>query len=162
MKAINEAYHWALAHPPEAQAGEAQSSGDLVRCAVHQRPCTRICRRCRKPICWACPGFRQSLCMRHYRLAQSHQARRRVIQEWGPLMILIATLRLLAWSSVEMTVAVSIYLAALGFRLLLTRHWFGCLTLLLLPYSLVMAGVWSLVESIRDWQAASSLRKARP
>jgi hypothetical protein len=164
MKVINEAYHWALANPPESDAREAKSAstGDLIICAVHQRPATRQCRRCRNPICWACPGFRQSLCLRHYRLVQSHQARRRVIQEWGPLLALIATLRIIGWVGLEMTVVILVYLAGLGFRLLLTRRWFGCLALLLLPYSLIVAGVWSLVESVRDWHAPDRLGKAKP
>lgn len=74
-----------------------------------------------------------------------------MLQEWGPLVAMIVMLRLMGLAGLDISVAVLLYLAGLGFRLLLTRRWFGCLALLLLPYSLILAGVWSLVESVRDW-----------
>lgn len=162
MKVINEAYRWALAHPPAFDGHEAKTEAEPVMCPIHRRPAWRQCRHCRRPICPACSGFRQSLCTRHYQRAQSRRARDRVIKEWGPLVAIIVILRLAGLPGLEVSVAVLIYVAYLGFRLLLARGWFGCLALLLLPYSLVLAGVWSLIESVRDWHAPLGVGKAKP
>ena len=75
----------------------------------------------------------------------------RVVKEWGPLIAIIVIMRSTGLPGLYTAVALLAYLGWLGFRLLTTRRWFGCLALLLLPYSLVLAGAWSLVDSLRDW-----------
>lgn len=155
MKTINEAYRWALEHPAQLlgpdNKGPRSAAAKSAECPVHLRAAIRQCKRCHDPICLACTGFRQSLCDRHYQMARYRQARRRALKEWGPLILIVMGLRLLAVPSLYTAIAVLIYIAWLGLVFLLDRKWFGCLAFLLLPYSLVLAGVWSLFESLREW-----------
>lgn len=159
MKVINEAYRRALEEPPaDLGTGGRQP---LVTCPVHQQPSERHCRRCKQPLCVACSGYRQSLCHRHYQQARIRRARGRAFKEWGPLIGLIVVLRAVGLPGLYTGLAVLAYLAAIGLRLLLTRRWFGCLAMLLLPYSLVLAGIWSLFESLRDWNRPAAERSWR-
>ena len=76
-----------------------------------------------------------------------------------PLLLGTAFLASVDVAGKIIAIAALAYLAALGLRLLITRHWLGCLALLLLPYSLVFAGAWSLVESLKNWGHAATLQK---
>lgn len=144
MKIINEAYRWALEHP-----GMPAATQPL--CAAHYRAASALCRRCDKPICPLCPGFSRSLCVPHYQQMVVRQSRQRVLKEWGLLIAIIMGLRAVGLSGVLAAGVVGAYLAWLGLRFLVRRRWFGCLALLLLPYSLILAGVWSLFDSLKGW-----------
>ncbi|MDA8204726.1 MAG: J domain-containing protein [Thermaerobacter sp.] len=163
MKAINEAYQWALRNPPTAPGtspgAPPPESGPI--CPDHNHPGLRECRRCHQPICLGCQGFRQSLCNRHVQSASMRQTRGRALKEWAPLIVLIVVMRSFDQPGIYIGVAVLIYVAWLGLRLLLARRWFGCLAFLLLPYSLVLAGVWSLIESLKEWNRSPG-RTRRP
>ena len=43
------------------------------------------------------------------------------------------------------------YLAFVGVGWLRRKHWLGCLALLFFPYSLVLAGLYSLYEGLSQW-----------
>lgn len=170
MKRINHAYEWALRNPPDTQStprssqpssGRSTAPDPPIVCPDHQYQALKRCKRCQQPLCMGCLGFRQSLCNRHYQSQQVRQARTRVLQEWGPLIAIIFGLRAIGLPGLDVGIAILIYLALLGLKLLLARHWFGCLALLLLPYSLVLAGAWSLIESLKGWNGASG-GKAKP
>jgi len=158
MKRINEAYQWALKNPPITTPSTSQSSANPkappeppLMCPLHRYQAIRRCKRCRVPICLACVGVRESLCNLHYQKMLVRHARTRVLREWGPLIALIVIFRGIGLPDLETSVSALLYLAVIGFRFLLHHRWFGCLALLLLPYSLVLAGAWSLVESLRQW-----------
>lgn len=162
MKAINEAYQWAIKNPPQSRAGTrpaASSPQSGPVCPEHHQPSVRQCRRCQTPICLGCKGFRQSLCNRHYEVARTRLARGRALKEWAPLIILVAVMRTLDLPGLYIGLGVLVYLGWLGFRFLMVRRWFGCLALLLLPYSLVLAGIWSLIESLREWNGSDPSQK---
>lgn len=158
MKRINEAYDWALKHPPEtkpsatvARTSETGTPEPPIMCPTHRYQALRRCKRCQQPLCVGCVGFRQSLCTRHHHRQKVVSHRLRVLREWGPLIAIIFGLRSIGLPGLDVGIATLIYLALLGLRLLLTHRWFGCLAVLLLPYSLVLAGLWSLWESVRAW-----------
>ncbi|WP_338055104.1 J domain-containing protein [Sulfobacillus harzensis] len=166
MKRINFAYEWALRHPPTTTAPgpthppgsdrQGQRPDPPIMCPDHGYQAMGRCKRCGQPLCLGCLGFRRSLCNRHYQRQKIRAARSRTLGEWGPLIVIIFGLRALGLPGFDVAIAVLIYLALLGLRLLIRRHWLGCLALLLLPYSLVLAGVWSLWESLRDWNGHPS------
>lgn len=159
MKTINEAYQWALHNPPQAKspgrghAGQSPTAGTEppIICPEHQYQAVRRCKGCQQPICLGCLGVRQSLCNRDYRRLKTRQMRGRAFKEWVPLIAIIGGMRAFGLPGLDVALASLIYIAWLGFRFLRTRHWFGCLALLLLPYSLILAGIWSLIDSLRDW-----------
>ncbi len=161
MKRINEAYQWALKNPPSGASDSPRVHHATGRtgpapepplvCPEHGYQAVRRCRKCQQPICLGCLGFRESLCNRHHQKLATRARRLRVLREWGPLLAIIFGLRSVGVPGLDVGVAVLIYLAVLGVRLLWIRRWFGCLALLLLPYSLVLAGAWSLIESLREW-----------
>lgn len=161
MKEINAAYDWALRHPP-VEASRQQTArptpepDEPVVCPVHKATALGRCKRCQQPICLACLGVRQSLCNKHYTQLKENQARRRALTKWGPLAGLIILFGALGLPGRPTLVAVALYVAYLGFRLLLDKHWWGCLTILLFPYSLLLAGIWSLIESLHDSSKGSS------
>lgn len=162
MKRINRAYEWALKNPP-GTAGPTRSASapppdPPIMCPEHRYQALKRCRRCQQPLCLGCLGFRQSLCNRHFERKRVMSARSRTLREWGPLIAIIFGLRAVGLPGLDVGIAVLIYLALLGLRLLLTRRWFGCLALLLLPYSLVLAGAWSLYESLREWNGHASAK----
>lgn len=165
MKRINFAYEWALRHPPsppsatvkeETQNAWSRTPDPPIMCPSHGYQAMGRCTRCGQPLCLGCLGFRQSLCNTHYQRQKIRRARARALREWGPLIGIIFGLRALGLPGLYIGVAVLCYLAILGLRLLISRRWLGCLALLLLPYSLVLAGVWSLWESLRDWNGHPS------
>jgi hypothetical protein len=164
MKSINQAYRWALENPPTASpAPNSESPGSAASvCQVHRKTATRECRRCRQPLCLLCPGYRQSLCQMHFAQAQRRRIRGRVLKEWGPLVALIVVLRALGAPGLYTAVGTLIYIAWLGFRFLMARRWFGCLALLLLPYSLVVAGIWSLYDSLKEWNRPTAGKTSGP
>ncbi|MHB1611342.1 MAG: hypothetical protein ACYCT0_06600, partial [Sulfobacillus sp.] len=43
------------------------------------------------------------------------------------------------------------YLALLGIGWLRRKRWMGCLALLFFPYSLILAGLYSLYEGLSQW-----------
>lgn len=169
MKRINEAYQWALKNPPAAAPNPARAHHAAagrpgpapeppVVCPEHGYQAVRRCRMCDQPICLGCLGIRESLCTRHYQKFTTRGRHLRVLREWGPLIAIIFGLRSLGVPGLDVGIAVLIYLALLGVQLLWKRRWFGCLALLLLPYSLVLAGVWSLLESLREWSPKKSTK----
>lgn len=153
MKTINQAYRWALDHPPAPPGAKSPGPREtaVTVCPDHHKTATRACRRCRRPLCLLCAGYRQLLCSKHFARAQQRRVRGRVLKEWGPLIALIVLLRSLGVPGLYTAGGILTYIAWLGFRFLLSRRWFGCLAVLMLPYSLVVAGIWSLLQSLKDW-----------
>ena len=154
MKTINQAYQLALQYRPASASTANPRHDPPVICPDHRYQAVRRCKRCQKPICLGCLGVRESLCNRHYQNWVLRRARGRALREWSPLIALVAGLRIVNFPPLYVGIAVLIYLAYLGLGLLLRKHWFGCLAVLLLPYSLVLAGTWSLLESIKEWSHA--------
>jgi hypothetical protein len=157
MKWINQAYEWALSHPPTTTSGtENRQGASPVLCREHRYPAIGRCKRCGAPICLNCHGIRQSLCNRDLQRAKHRRVRGRALREWIPLILLIALSRLFGFTASFVLLLVAAYLAVIGVQELIRHRWFGCLALLLLPYSLILAGIWSLIESLREWSAVGA------
>ncbi|MCY0878204.1 MAG: J domain-containing protein [Firmicutes bacterium] len=155
MKLINQAYEWALNHPPPKANSTQNPGAATVLCREHRYPAMGKCKRCGAPICLNCLGMRQSLCNRDLERLKQRRARGRALREWLPLVLLIALSRMMGLTAGWVILVVAGYLAVLGVEELFRHRWFGCLAFLLLPYSLVLAGIWSLIESLQAWGQAS-------
>ncbi len=163
MKEINRAYqvilsgqashtapapHSAPAPPPPPPRPHAPPP---TLCNRHRQPVLRVCQRCQEPLCTQCIGFYTFLCAKHYRRSVLKGYRNRVVREWLPLVAGIALLRAIGLSSAVLLWSVLGYLALLGIGWLRRKRWMGCLALLFFPYSLILAGLYSLYEGLSQW-----------
>lgn len=170
MKTINEAYRLAI-------SGQAPSRPEPVPkrptqpyrppappppppvCALHKRASTRICRTCQTNICTGCEGFVDGLCAPHFKKIKLRERRARAVKEWVPFISLIAILKLASFSSMMILWLVLGYFAILGYGQLRRARLLGCLAFLLFPYSLVLAGIYSLYQSLSQWNDAAIRQK---
>ncbi|MCY0864520.1 MAG: J domain-containing protein [Sulfobacillus sp.] len=156
MKHINLAYQEALASAqappaPPPSTGPAPHAEAPVLCSVHRYPAGRRCKRCQAPICLACAGYQDMLCSTHWAQSVRSRRRNRVLREWLPVIAIIGVGRIVDVPRLMIGLALLIYIAYRGFTYLTAKRWWGCLALLLLPYSLILGGLWSLWESVRQW-----------
>ncbi|PSR35026.1 MAG: J domain-containing protein [Sulfobacillus benefaciens] len=168
MKDINRAYQLILAGkapephnettpPPTGTPGQtykAPPRNDApppIFCPRHHQTAWRRCQVCQTPLCTECIGFYTSLCAKHYRKSALKRYRNRVVREWVPLIIGVAVLREVGLGSAVLLWGVLGYLALLGLGWLRRKRWMGCLALLFFPYSLVLAGLYSLYEGLSQW-----------
>ncbi len=159
MKEINQAYQRILSGqvpvtpPPPARPAPPppRPSPPPMRCAQHGEPILRRCTRCNAVLCTRCIGFYTALCAKHYRRFGLQRHRSRAAREWLPLIGGITLLKGLAVPSSILLWGVVAYLAVIGVGWLRRKGWFGCLALLFFPYSLVLAGLYSLYEGLSQW-----------
>ncbi|MDA8192797.1 MAG: J domain-containing protein [Thermaerobacter sp.] len=165
MKAINQAHQEILSGtaqprqdasvPPSPPRGTPQET-PWPNCPVHGARSLRACSQCEKPLCQTCPGFGLGLCARHLRQFVVRPYRLRALSQWVPLLAGLGLLRSLGLSTVVMFWALLAYLTAVGFWYLWRHRWLGCLALLFVPYSLVLAGLYSLYTSLSQWRDAAA------
>ncbi|SMC04165.1 DnaJ domain-containing protein [Sulfobacillus thermosulfidooxidans DSM 9293] len=161
MKWINWAYHEVMKTPfvvevnkkdaPGPRESSHKASPPPLSCRLHHQPIVRTCTRCQAPLCPSCVGFSLSLCSMHFRKWVNAKFRRRVLREWGLLFVLIATSKLLSWPFSTLLWSLLGYLALLGILELRRLRYFGCMAWLFIPYSLVLAGLYSLYEGLSRW-----------
>lgn len=172
MKEINWAYQRILSGqatvPTPQPARPAPSSwapppprqtSPPLHCDLHGDPVLRRCTRCNTALCGRCIGFYTALCAKHYRRYGLRRHRSRVAREWLPLIGGITLLKGLDISLSIVFWGVLGYLAIIGIGWLRRKRWFGCLALLFLPYSLVLAGLYSLYEGLSLWNKFASESK---
>lgn len=164
MKAINLAYQSIrtgvvrVATPPPPRPAPPSwappprpSSPPPMRCRLHGETVLRRCTRCQEDLCSRCIGFYTALCAKHYRRYGLHRHRVRVAREWLPLIGGITLVKELGVPASIMLWGVLGYLALVGVGWLRRKRWLGCLALLFFPYSLVLAGLYSLYEGLSQW-----------
>lgn len=166
MKEINLAYQTIQAGrapfpranepPSKTAARRTQQTAYPPACTRHRRPIVRFCIQCQSPLCPLCVGFSDFLCDAHWQKSHLKKHRGRALREWLPLIGGIVWLKSIGLSPGLVLWTVLGYLAFLGFFQLKRARWFGCLAVLLLPYSLVLAGLYSLYESLAGWNKTAT------
>lgn len=162
MKWINWAYTQVMTNLSSSTIGDITPwtpppkapptpTGPPLSCAVHHQPIIRYCVRCREPLCSTCLGFTLSLCPFHFRKFILARFRRRVLWEWGGLAAMVIIGKLMFWPLSTLLWSILGYLAGLGILELRRLRYFGCITWLFIPYSLVLAGLYSLYEGLSRW-----------
>ncbi len=127
----------------------------IPTCPRHRQSASRTCRECGAPVCSRCGGYTLSLCGEHLRIQRIRKARRRALGEWAALASVLGAGKVLAWPVPTLLWAILGYLAVLGVMELRRLHYFGCMAWLFVPYSLVLAGVYSLYEGLSLWNRHS-------
>lgn len=161
MKDINRAYQMALTQnlsdriqPTSASRTPPPNPSNAPRCPIHHVIGLRTCEKCDLPLCRTCLGFMESLCLRHMVQKRVRHARRRAIGQWLPLILGVSGLKSLEVPSSTIFWSIIAYLAIIGLMYLRRRRWLGCLAFLFLPYSFVLAGLYSLFDSLSQWRDA--------
>ncbi|POB10168.1 J domain-containing protein [Sulfobacillus sp. hq2] len=164
MKAINSAYNQITQHlakipltpeppPPER---ERSKTPPVPTCPRHRTTAPKSCRLCAEPLCPQCPGYHDGLCTRHQQKRAVKKAQTRALREWAILLALIALGKFLAYPTATLLWAILGYLALLGIMELRRLRYFGCMAWLFMPYSFVLAGLYSLYEGLSLWNKHST------
>ncbi len=163
MKWINWAYTELMTNPitslprPDDKAAwsppppQESSRTPWVMCPWHNEKARAYCLWCHTPLCPSCSGFNQQLCSFHLRQAQRTKFKRRVMGEWGGLILIVVWGKLWPWALSTLLWSILGYLAILGILELRRFRYFGCLAWLFIPYSLVLAGLYRLYDGLSQW-----------
>lgn len=148
MKAINGAYAQ-ITSGEAAQHGLPPSPPTAPSCRQHSNKADRVCQACAEPLCPRCSGYQNSYCPRHASPLVLPNRPRRFIREWGGLAALLALGQGMHWPLIPFLCVTLGYLAILGVMQLRRVRYFGFMVWLFLPYSVVLAGLYSLFTALK-------------